>query len=94
MSDSIAQQLVNYMNSRMPRPEQVQAAIHAPLSEIGEAGAAFRQGGHDALLGALRILANSPAPKRAMLPVNTAPIAPSGEPERYSPTLIHIGSRG
>jgi hypothetical protein len=94
VNDSIAQQLVAYLNSRMPRPEQVRDAVRAPMQGVGDAGAALRSGGRDAMLGVMQFLTGHrpPIPAPVLPSVNRFPV------ENASPGGVvpphYIGVRG
>ena len=93
MDDSLSQRLVTYLNSRMPRPEEMRAAVRQPMQAVGEAGEAFRGAGHDGIAGALQMLAGRQAqPHMPMMGVNGAPI----DQPRRGPVVPphHIGVRG
>jgi hypothetical protein len=57
MDDSIAARFVQFMNSRMPRPEQVEGAVMPRARAVGAAGGAVREGMGDGLDWFMRALA-------------------------------------
>ena len=91
MDDSLSQRLVNFLNSRMPRPEEMQAAIRQPMQAVGEAGEAFRGAGHDGIAGALQMLAGRKQMPRRTLPVDGSLIEQPGRGPVVPPH--HIGVR-